>query len=797
LPPNFLSCPAALLLIGVAAVASAQTPISSIVPFSADEGGDIPGPQFIMLRSPAGSACEARTADLADDSQPGPSWLSVSPTTCEAPTLLRITVDPSGLAAGTYSAAILSNIGDSILKNEIDLTVNAAPPKLTVAPSTLTFKGLAAGPASTQALLVTNHGGGGPLDFTAAVTAGASWLTEQAGASKTNSVVTASVDFPTLSPGVYQGNVSVASATGAADSVDVNVLALPSGPALSLSQTGSLFNLTAGAGTTDSDVISILNQGNSGMPWTAEILTGSNFFSISPASGTTVAGGASKLTIAPRTAAAPNASDLVAGDYYGLVRISAPGAANSPQYVLTVLHVTGGNQIPIVRPGGFLVIATGTAATGKLRVIASGNDAYNISLTTPDGLKWLSATPASATATASAPADITITADPSGLEPGFYPGEVNLALVSSTAPAGALASSRTVGVLLVAPPAGATGCTPSKLGMVQTGPPGNFSIPAAWPAPLAFTVVDDCANPVTNAQVIATFSNGDPPLVASLSDPALGQYTATWIPEKDGSTTITAKATAGSLSSAELRFGGDVSRNPAPLIFRNGTVHLLNPKPGAPLAPGTLIQINGSNLANSDATPTDARLPTTLNGTTVLIGPYSAPLVSLSDGTLAAQLPVELPANSQYPVVVSVNNAISAPDIVTVAPNTPGILATDDGHAVAQHPDGNPVTASAPATPGEVVSIFLSGLGATDRQVASGVPAPAIEPLARITTPTTVTLNGNPVDVGFAGLAPGQVGLYRIDLTVPPDASPGDLMLSVSQNGFTSNTVLLTVGSSQ
>ena len=57
-----------------------------------------------------------------------------------------------------------------------------------------------------------------------------------------------------------------------------------------------------------------------------------------------------------------------------------------------------------------------------------------------------------------------------------------------------------------------------------------------------------------------------------------------------------------------------------------------------------------------------------------------------------------------------------------------------------------------------------------------------------------VTLNGNPVDVGFAGLAAGQVGLDRIDLTVPADAVAGNLKLVVTQNGLSSNTVLLTVG---
>jgi len=330
--------------------------------------------------------------------------------------------------------------------------------------------------------------------------------------------------------------------------------------------------------------------------------------------------------------------------------------------------------------------------------------------------------------------------------------------------------------------------------MAQTGQSGNFLSPAAWPVPLAFTVVDDCANAIANAHVVATFSNGDPSLPATLSDPAVGQYSATWVPQRASAVTITALATSGALAPAQVRFSGDVSTNKAPFVRRNSTVHLLNPRPGAPLAPGTLIQIGGTSLATADATPSDMPLPTVVNGTSVLIGAYSAPLISLSDGTLTAQMPVPLAANSQYPVVVIVNNAISTPDTITVAANTPGIQATPDGYATAQHPDGTAVNTAAPAAPGEVISIFLSGLGATDPAVASGTLAPAIEPLARITTPAAVTLDGNPVDVGFAGLAAVQVGLYRIDLTVPLDAGAGDLKLAVTQNGLSSNTALLTVG---
>jgi uncharacterized protein (TIGR03437 family) len=781
----------------------AQSPYASTIFFDVTEGSNISANILELKTSDVvPKTCGAKTADVNIDSQAGPAWLSLGSTVCMTPAKIKVLADPAGLAPGQHLAGIMATIGADTFKLKVELMVYAVPPNLIVAPTFLSFQGVAgSADPGEQPMLVLNRGGGGPQNFTTTVTSETPWLTVQ-GAGKTDGILNAAVDFPRLSPGVYVGRLDLTSGPGDPKRVDVNVLARQSGPALSISQTGLLFNLGAAAGTTDSDVVSIVNQGDGGMPWTADILTGSDFLSATPVSGTTAAGGSSKLTIAPQTAAKPNASDLAVGDYYGLVRISSAGAANSPQYVLTVLHVTGGSQTPTVRPGGLILQTAGGVASGKLRITGSTVDAstFTVSTASPDGLKWLSATPTSGSVTASKPADITVAANP-GLKPGFYPGEVNISFVSA-----GVASFRTISVLLVVVPAGAklaaersatTGCTPSKLGMAQTGQPGNFVSPAAWPIPLSFTVVDDCANAVANAHVVATFSNGDPPLPAALSDAAAGQYSATWVPSRASAVTITAQATSGALASAQVRSSGDVSANKAPFLRRNGTVHMLNPKPGAPLAPGTLIQIGGSGLATADATPSDMPLPTVVNGTSVLVGAYSAPLISLSDGTLAAQLPVQLAANSQYPVVVIVNNAISTPDIITVAANTPGIQATPDGYATAQHPDGSAVTLGAPAAPGEVVSIFLSGLGGTDPVVASGVQAPAFEPLARITTPAAVTLNGGPVDVGFAGMVGGQVGLYRIDLTVPPDAIAGDLTLAVTQNGLTSNTVMLTVGLGQ
>jgi hypothetical protein len=791
-------------------IAPAVTLSSSTLNFSAAVGDSMSQPLTITNSGSAPLSITSYTLTGSNAFTAGQDCIG-SPIAVSKSCTLNVTFQPA--TAGAVQASL--TINDNAMPPQQTVTLlgvatgPAGPPLLSVAPGVLNFMGLAAGPAQLQPLLVANAGGGGPLDFTTSITTDSPWLTVSPAAGKTDTLGSASVDFPSLSPTVLRGNLSIASAAGDPAGVDVNVLALAAGPVLGVSQTGLVFNFAAGVGTTDTDQVSVLNQGNSDMTWTAELVAGWQFLAVTPSSGTTPAGGLAALTIAPKTAVVPNASDLGAGDYYGLVRITAPGAANSPQYVTTVAHVAGDSLYPAVKPAGLALVSAGTATTGKLRIAGSSAEKYTFTITTTSSgaANWLSVTPASGSVSAATPADITVTANPAtaGPKAGIYTGEINIALT----PAGSAATKNlTVEVLLVALPAGAkpaseraattTGCTPASLGMTQTLQPGGFSVRAGWPATLAFNVIDDCANPVTNAQVVVTFSNGDPALVAGLTDPSAGQYTATWAPQKVvTAVSFTAKAAAGTLTQAQVRYSGSVAPSPAPLVNHNGTVHLMYPQPGAPLAPGTLIQINGANLATSAATPADIPLPTAVNGTSVLIGAYSAPLRSLSDGTLGAQMPVELAANNQYPVVAIVNGAISTPDFVTAAANTPGIQAAADGHATAQHADQSAVTAGAPAAPGEVVSIFLSGLGATDPAVASGAPGPAVEPLARITTPATVTLNGNPMAVAYAGLAPGQVGIYRIDFTVPLDTPAGDLPLSVSQNGLNSNTVLLTVGAGQ
>lgn len=96
----------------------------------------------------------------------------------------------------------------------------------------------------------------------------------------------------------------------------------------------------------------------------------------------------------------------------------------------------------------------------------------------------------------------------------------------------------------------------------------------------------------------------------------------------------------------------------------------------------------------------------------------------------------------------------------------------------------------APATQGDVVQVFATGMGATQPAVATGLPSPSTEPLARVVTPVTATVGGLAAQVQFAGLAPGFVGLYQVNVQIPAGVVPGPAVpVVLLQNGVSSNTV--------
>jgi uncharacterized protein (TIGR03437 family) len=81
-------------------------------------------------------------------------------------------------------------------------------------------------------------------------------------------------------------------------------------------------------------------------------------------------------------------------------------------------------------------------------------------------------------------------------------------------------------------------------------------------------------------------------------------------------------------------------------------------------------------------------------------------------------------------------------------------------------------------------------------QPATGHPAPG-NPLATTTTTPTVTVNGGFAPVAFAGLVPGLVGEYQVNVQVPGSASAQgaaqEVPVVISIGGATSNAAIMWV----
>ena len=787
-------------------VTSLQVSPSSLS-FTALAGGNSPPSQSISVTagSLAGQIFKV-TTDSGQSGSAAPAWLSVSPVSGTAPSQLVVSVNQGSMPAGSYPGRVnVIDANGNSMGVSVTLTIFAAQPSLQVSPTYLAFSTRADAPGVfQQAVAVSNSGGGGSLGFSAVVAGGSPWLSvmPSSGQAAANSPVLAQVVVNTqgLQIGGYQDTIHFSSSAGNVD-VAVSLFVAGDGPILAVNQTGVHFTAQQGGGIPKAQDVEVLNIGEATVNWTASVVSGANFLSLGATSGTATVATPGLLPLQLNS----GALQLAPGTYDALVSIADANSRNSPQYVVVVLNLQSGTSAPALDPTPAGLFFSGPLngaqpATQQIIVNTSGSSpvAFQAAASTTSGGNWLTVSPVSGTSTGQTPGTVTVSANTSGLVAGTYSGSVSFSISGTI---------RTVNIVLVVLPASgsstgmaaarAAGCTPSKLVIVESGLADDFVVPATYPATLNVQLYDDCASPVTSGSVVASFSNGDPQLV--LRSDLQGAYSATWqTGAVSRQTVVTMSATSGRLQPAMAQLIGGITPNQAPALAPHGTVNNANPVLGAPLAPGTVAQVYGSGLATSSVTPSSIPLSSMVNGTSMLVGGLVAPLYYLSSGQLNIQIPSELTPNQQYATVVGVNNQFSLPDTINVVPMLPGVAAFGDGHVIAQHNSNFAlVDANHPATPGEYVTIYLVGMGATTPSVASGVAAPSSEPLARIASPATVTLGSAPVTIAYAGLTPGAVGLYQITFLVPAVSTAGDVPLAVSQGGISANTTKLICAAGQ
>jgi uncharacterized protein (TIGR03437 family) len=557
----------------------------------------------------------------------------------------------------------------------------------------------------------------------------------------------------------------------------------------------------------------ILNSGQGSMSWSATTVSGVNWLSISPSSGTVLRPylDVSLVTISI------DPSSLPAGTYYGRIEVSAV-SANTPQIMtvsLTVLPAgtTLGAQ---VFPAGLIFTGVAGATPGSQDVQVGnpmGQANSFVSGIIGTGFSYL---PASADVEPNQPTTVHVYPDFSSLQPGtIQKGTITLQF-SDTTP------SQTISVLIVVAPSGTTpnslighaeggksaaqpqasGCaTPGSFVVFRSPQPSQstFSAVVGQATTMDVQVSDACGNLIgtgaQNAKVAASFSNGDGAPMTHIGN---GVWQGTWRPLSPGTVRMFVTAFVlqadGTLAGAQSpTLTAVVSAPPVatPTVTAQGVVHAASAQGGVPIAPGGLITIYGQNLADGVGQSNGLPLPEQLNGTQVLLGNQRLPILYTNPGQLNVQVPYGVPVNTQYQLTVQRGDVLSVPQPLIVAQAQPGIFTVNQqgtGQGSIVRSDG--VTLAQPGTPasiGETVVIYCTGLGTVTPTVPEGVPAPIPPPLSKTDNPVTVTIGGEVATVNFSGLTPGNPGLYQINAVVPSGIVTGDAVpVVISVAGQTS-----------
>jgi uncharacterized protein (TIGR03437 family) len=206
-----------------------------------------------------------------------------------------------------------------------------------------------------------------------------------------------------------------------------------------------------------------------------------------------------------------------------------------------------------------------------------------------------------------------------------------------------------------------------------------------------------------------------------------------------------------------------------------------------PVAPGGLISIYGQQMSPVNIATQEIPLPTALGESCLTVNGIAVPMLFVSSQQINGQLPANVTGSAtmtlRTPGGISDNFYFS---ILSAAPSIfrSGIAGPETNLAtVFRNDNGELITPTNPIHPNDIIIIYATGMGRTSPFVDSGMPAPA-DPLPSTVITANVTLGGVPLTVLYAGLVPGEVGVYQVNALVPSGVPQGlDIPLVVAQAG--------------
>ncbi|MBK9169682.1 MAG: PQQ-dependent sugar dehydrogenase [Bryobacterales bacterium] len=240
------------------------------------------------------------------------------------------------------------------------------------------------------------------------------------------------------------------------------------------------------------------------------------------------------------------------------------------------------------------------------------------------------------------------------------------------------------------------------------------------------------------------------------------------------------------------------SQAPAPRLTSQGVVNAASFVPG--LVAGSAASLFGADLAPAGAliAAQAIPLPRALAGVEVRVNGVAAPLYAVANANGLEQVNFQVPFEVAGAESVEIrvvregleSEAVRAPLLAV----QPGVFSADGVSVLAVHPDNALVTAERPVEPGGRFYLYAAGLGAVEGTTpATGAASPS-EPPARARTQPTANVGGVAAEVEFAGLAPGFVGVYQVNVRLAAGTPSGMPELILTSGESASPPLRLPVG---
>lgn len=538
-------------------------------------------------------------------------------------------------------------------------------------------------------------------------------------------------------------------------------------PRLLLSQ--AAFTVTVAQGANGpTQVVEAANNGDGSLT----LQTSSSVSWLVPSLGAQVACTLGNGTCTPVQIALQTAS-LAAGVFTGTVTITDPNAIDAPQFVTVTVQV--GGVVPsklefFVQPSGS---ASSTFTTGSTVNTQVSNS------------PWLSiAVNGQGTFLFNVP--YKVTASGNGMATGDYNGTITLS-GSSFAP-----DNKSISVVMHVTTSPILQTNSSVQFRIAQGANKQTTLIATANAGQGTLTVSGVTAAAASGNWLSASISSAGPYVNITADPT-GLTPNTY----QGTVTIASNAANASVVVPVTLV---VEAATPPVVFAGGVLNNGTFAGGEQLAQGDIVALFGDQLTFGDPTQASTLpLGTTLGGVQVLVNGTAAPLYYVSPGQVNFQIPINASTGNGTVSVVR-NGTTGNRAFVSIASAVPRFLLLSGGpYAIMTTPSGSLTgIPGSPVKNGDTVVIYTIGMGQTSPQVPSGTASPGNPPATTAKTQVcfgTVTLFGNPqcTDAAFAGLTPGLVGLYQINVTIPNTVASGNQPVYFTVGGVLSNIVQLAV----